>query len=376
MIEIRDPIIRCVESNKKKGFGLDNFEIHEYSTGIDYNYVKPQYFNKIETISNLIKNDKSNDKWLIFVSDIKNQAEPIMDALEENACSLIKSGTMSDELNSIINNSRFTKKVLICTKAMDNGININDSKLKNIVIMTWDQISFIQMLGRKRIDIDNPEEVNLYIPTRYKKSFLSKLHNYNLKKDEVDLLQYNETEFNKKYDNDLKDFNWLNDVFYRDNKSGEIKINMVGWKRLREDIKFAEYMVEKFDDEGEYAFIREQLRWLGLENQFSESNMIEDIFIDDQINTLEEYLRNLVGKELYKKQQKELKQFITKDFDNMMSKLQGRHKGREPGYKIINKFIVMCEIPYKISPYKKSRRIDGQVKSVSYWQVESTLDVT
>lgn len=376
MMEIREPIIHCVESNKEKGFGLDNFDIHEYSTGVDYSYVKPRYFDKIATIINLVKNDKTNDKWLIFVSDLKNQAVPIMEALGEKVCSLIKSGTMSDELNLIINNSRFSKKVLICTKAMDNGINIDDQKLKNIVIMTWDQISFIQMLGRKRIDIDNHEEVNLYIPKKYKKSFYSKRNIYNLKKAEIDLLQYNPTEFNNKYDNDLKNLNWLNDVFYRDNKSGDFKINMVGWKRLNEDIKFVEYMIEKFEKEGEYAFIREQLRWLGLEDQFSESNMIEEILIDDQVNTLEDYLRNLVGKELYKKEQKELQQFITKDFDNMISKLQGRHKRREPGYKIINKFILMCEIPYRINSYKKSRRVDGKVKSISFWKVELILDVT
>src|SRR5690606_37856094 len=116
-------------------------------------------------------------------------------------------------------------------------------KLKNVVIMTWDRITFIQMLGRKRIDIDNPEQVNLYIPTRFKKSFLSKLMVYEDKKKELELYGKSESEFNRKYDNDLKDFNGVNDLFYRDVKSGKIKVNIIGQKRLYADINFAKYMI-------------------------------------------------------------------------------------------------------------------------------------
>lgn len=74
---------------------------------------------------------------------------------------------MHTELDSIINNSKFNRKVLIATKTLDNGINIKDNKVKNIVIMAWDKITFIQMLGRRRVNIEDADTVNLYIPLRY-----------------------------------------------------------------------------------------------------------------------------------------------------------------------------------------------------------------
>ncbi|WP_286231288.1 DEAD/DEAH box helicase [Neobacillus mesonae] len=370
MYEVREPIIHNVNRIKNNGFGLDDAEIHEYSTGTDYSYVRQKYFKKMDSIINVIKNDKSDEKWLIFISDIERDWKKILEAFGEDNCSLIKSGTVNDELNSIINNGKFKKKILVCTKAMDNGINIKDEKLKNIVIMTWDRITFIQMLGRKRIDIENPEEVNLYIPTRYKKSFLSKLNGLLVKKEELNLHQTNKTEFYKKYDNDLKDFKDVNDLFYRDVMTGKIKANLIGMKRLDEDIKFAEYIIEKFETDKKYAFIREQLSWLGLSDSNCEVNLLEDVLIEDEVTTLDEFLKNLFGEKLFEKEQRELKEFITKDFDTMISKLQGRHKDREPGLKILNKLLVICDIPYIIKTNKIKKTVDGVRKNITYWSVE------
>lgn len=368
MYEIREPIINAVNKIKDKGFGLDHAEIHEYSTDNDYSYLIPKYFKKIDSIINTIKNDTSEEKWLIFITDIK-LGNKIIEELGEEKCSLIKSGTINDELNSIINNSKFNKKVLICTKAMDNGININDSLLKNIVIMAWDRITFIQMLGRKRINIDNPDKVNLFIPTRYKKSFSSKLNVYEKKRRELDLYGKNEAEFYKKYDNDLKDFNGLNDLFYRNLITGKFEVNLIGQKRLYTDIRFFEDMIEKFVNDGKYAFIHEQLSWLGLKDDNCEENMLGDVIVNEEAISLEDYLQALTDKKLFKEEQSKLKEFITKDFDSMIDKLQGRNKDREPGIKILNKLIVMCDIPYVIKSCQESKRVDGKLKKLTYWSV-------
>ncbi len=330
MNEIKDPIINNVKKVHKNGFGLDEPKIHEYTTGNDYSYLKPRYFQKLISIINLIKNDTSNDKWLIFISNVNRDGKLIIDQLGEKMCSLIKSGTKSDELNSIINNSKFTKKVLICTKAMDNGINISDYKLKNIVIMAWDYITFIQMLGRKRIDINNPEEVNLYIPTRYQKSFSSKLNSYYKKKSEIELLHCDENEFYKKYDNDLQDFNGMNDIFYRDVGTGKIKHNLIGCKRVFEDIKFAEYMVEAFKIDKQYAYVHEQLRWLGLNDTNCDANMVDDVVLDEEINTLEVYLNGIDGKKLFDEEQKKLSGLIIKELITVTSNADYRTKRLKP----------------------------------------------
>lgn len=51
--------------------------------------------------------------------------------------------------------------VFITTRVLDNGVNISDSGLKNIVIEFEDKISFLQMLGRKRRGAG--EKVNIFV---------------------------------------------------------------------------------------------------------------------------------------------------------------------------------------------------------------------
>lgn len=367
MQEVRESIIKYVDRAKNNGFGNDHIRVHDYSTGTDYSYFSSYYFKKIDNIINMIKNDKSDDKWLIFISDLRD-GNQILESLGEEKCSLIKSGTNSEELNSIINESKFNKKVLVSTKVLDNGINLFDSKLKNIVIMAWDQITFLQMLGRKRINIEKPEQVNLYIPLRYKKSFSTKVRKNNKKLDEVKLFRNNKQEFNRKYDLDLKKFNEINELFYRFHKTGEYRVNPIGKLRLEADNKFFAKMVNKYESEGEFAFVKEQLEWMELEDTFNKNNLIEEVFIEDEVKTVEDYLDNLVDKPLHKQEQNELKLFITKDFDEMITKLQGRHK-REPGLKILNKLLVVCDIPYIIKSEQQVKKLDGKSKKFTFWTV-------
>ncbi len=241
MDEIREPI-----NNYTKNILGKKPKIHDYTTGIDYSYIKPSYFKNLESIITTIKNDTTDDKWLVFVSSI-DDAENIRNELGKDNCTIIKSGTKNDDLSEIINNSKFECKVLVATKTLDNGISIKDDQLKNIVIMAWDKITFIQMLGRKRINIDNAQQVNLYIMTRYKKSFLQKIFRYDKKMEKVDLFKKKENEFNRKYDNDLRKLGNLNELFYRGQKDGKYKLNIVGYYRLIKDKKFAEYMIDKFE---------------------------------------------------------------------------------------------------------------------------------
>jgi superfamily II DNA or RNA helicase len=212
MEEIKEPI----EQHFRKYIGKKP-EIIEYSTGIDYSYINPIYFkNDIDIIINSIKNDKSNEKWLVFVSN-KEQGRKIQKELGDEISTCIFSGSNNEELKDIIVNSKFNKKVLITTKVLDNGINIADEKLTNIVIMAWDRITFMQELGRKRINIEDPQQINLYIPTRYKKSFIVRANRYKEMIKEATLLITDENAFNKKYDNNMIEISKMNHLFYHEN---------------------------------------------------------------------------------------------------------------------------------------------------------------
>ncbi|XZJ40581.1 DEAD/DEAH box helicase family protein [Clostridium perfringens] len=66
MQEVNNAIDKASQNNKILG---RERKIHEYTSNIDYSYLNVKYFKKLETdIYQLIKNDKSDDKWLIFVT--------------------------------------------------------------------------------------------------------------------------------------------------------------------------------------------------------------------------------------------------------------------------------------------------------------------
>ena len=69
--------------------------------------------------------------------------------------------------------------------------------------MAYDEVTFIQEVGRCRLDIKNAREVNLYLPTFSKKNFKKKIdYNYNCQIAIVNEFNANVQAFHAKYKND------------------------------------------------------------------------------------------------------------------------------------------------------------------------------
>ncbi len=66
------------------------------------------------------------------------------------------------EVENIRKKGMFGCDILITTAVLDNGINIKDSQLRNIVLLTNDEVSFKQMLGRRRFQ-STEERLNIFI---------------------------------------------------------------------------------------------------------------------------------------------------------------------------------------------------------------------
>lgn len=169
---------------------------------------KPYYFIEDEEIIEAIKQNRLDDKWLIFVSSKKHgikleakitsvinelisdtekqlrvhrtklrqlhneerakkreqikNLESELDRLKKSTVEFICSEDKGNlTTKNIEYNSRFSRKVLIATKVLDNGVNIKDSEVKHIVLPFSHRVEFIQMLGRKRLK--DGETVKLYI---------------------------------------------------------------------------------------------------------------------------------------------------------------------------------------------------------------------
>lgn len=366
MQHIRKPIVNYYSN-------FENCKIWEYNTGRDYSYCDVFYFKDNKDIINTINNDTSGDRWLVFINN-NEVADEMLSKI--NGSKFIcaerneQSGKMDlAEKENIILNDQFDCKCIIATKALDNGINIDDIALKHIVIITLDEIDFIQMLGRKRINITNAQRINVYIKQRSKKTFKQLLQQYCKPGQEIiDLFLTDPISFNIKFDVDYKKLGQHCNLFFKDvNNADKWTINLTALAMFRKQKAFYELMKGLFELDKENAFIKQQLSWIN--RPYSETNWIEEVVDNSKSQLLEEYLENLYINQvkLFEKEQEELKLFISKDFDQMILKLQGRHKDREAGIKILNKLFVVCDIGYIIKTGGR-QTIDGN--KLSYWVVE------
>lgn len=298
MDDVKEYIEENYKKLRKKQLGLGNGELLEYSTGTDYSYLDVSYFKDLKDIATLIRNDDSEEKWIVFVTNI-DDGKKLKKDLKNIKAEIIKSGTKSEELTSIINESKFNSKVLICTKAMDNGINIKDVSVKNVVVMAWDRITFIQEVGRIRVDITNAPEIKLYIPCKKKSSFSSLIKfTYEPKSNLIELHKNNFKEFNKRYDFDYDKL--YKDIFFKAEEGW--KVNAVGKYQLEKAYKFAGDMIAEFKIIGEFTYVFTQLLWLGLAETFNANKLIEEVADNEELESIETYLSNNAGEIIYTKE--------------------------------------------------------------------------
>lgn len=130
-----------------------------YEFPSSYNHINLKFYSEWNEIEELILSGQT-EQWLVFV-DSKSKGKELAQRLGPKACYLDADSKASNEWNDLLKNESFEQQVLICTSALDCGINIKSSSLKNIVAMTDDRTSLIQMVGRKRCRPG--ERVTLYV---------------------------------------------------------------------------------------------------------------------------------------------------------------------------------------------------------------------
>lgn len=174
-----------------------------YDIEPNYDYIKTHILshNKDSLIEKISSNHNKDSKWLIFVKS-KKDGEYLQQKLSQKNISVeFISSESKNSTNTayqqIIKKCKFDTDVLISTAVIDNGVNLFDISIKNIVISIFDYTSFIQMLGRIR-PLDN-QKINLYLLDfpiyKLKEEFTRNLNNI-----------YDCLIFNTLSDNELLDF--------------------------------------------------------------------------------------------------------------------------------------------------------------------------
>lgn len=149
-------------------------EENEYIIPYSYAYVKEcKIYKEKADVFNIINNilNTTDDKIIYFANSTDFALEVYRQFKDEAyfRCSTSSKNETAKELNDIecietIKRSliTFNKRLLITTKALDNGINIKDKQIKHIICDVFDLESAQQCLGRKR-KIDNDDTCTFYI---------------------------------------------------------------------------------------------------------------------------------------------------------------------------------------------------------------------
>lgn len=311
-----------------------------YDIQRNYDHLNVNIINKQNQIVDLVCNDNSADKWLIFVDSIafgEKLQKMIRNALDKernetdqheamykkdvvflSAGYKNKHDDARNEVESIKNENIQSARILITTSVMDNGINIKDNQLKNLIVLADNEVEFIQMLGRLR---KNENRINVFVYKYSENHFKQKINKIRCMEEVA--VKYWEKAYERVYKplqqqreiigvedwneiigkeiefvtaehivllNYLINENGLGDrvkaLFYA--RNGILQLNPLSVCQMDHLKQFYNQIMDKFELEGEDAFVREQLRWLGKKEQ-----EIENIISENKV-TAEERSRKEV----------------------------------------------------------------------------------
>ncbi len=394
-----DNIFPILQKRKEIYLGTDT-EYRVLNKKFTYDNIKSDYsyinINLLQDKNDLLKRildnlENENEKWLIFVDsisygnklyeEIKNYDKNTNNKNEDKEVLFIdarfkNNSENKEEVNTIVKEKR-SKKILITTSVMDNGISLEDEYLRNIVIMADTKETFIQMLGRKRIK-NNNEKLNLYILKReiayfdkridnikdilkfynknkydYEKIIKNNIYNLILKfpdKNKSNILSLNnvnETNAYRTLITLLQEPYMFHCIGFIKNPNIQQKLlnhllnNSVKYEKIYKklfysyagtlefnsfSIEYYKYLKNIYQDiidnlkEDEYYFIKKQLSWLGLEKNDEQIRQLFNNLDENHKNHLIETLDNVIEKELSSDENKELKIQIRDDLKYFLKK--------------------------------------------------------
>lgn len=268
---------------------------YEYPMEKNYKYIdihiRDNIRNKEEIANDIVEViDKTSkkEKWLIFVDSVR-LGEILEKRLSGKKAIFISSQNKRDEekagvVKGITAKETMTMQIIIATSVLDNGINIKDDKLRNVILMADTETEFIQMLGRKRKDQEN---LNVYLYPRDKEHFKNRQRAVGKKlkiaSEYIGSLEWYKNKF--KVDGYKEDvaiehlhIEWMrnmaeNRIAVEDAKGlfnvygGTLYLNLLAYQNVKNLYKYYGEMVEEFDKYGKYAFVKRQLSWLGKKDE-------------------------------------------------------------------------------------------------------------
>lgn len=306
---------------------VDHYYAEERNLSACYDYADTYYFDEIDSLAHLIaKSVKESQKksserecdvedaWLVFVRTLED-AKSLRLALKTLDCSSVvisskftkrydgkpakRKNTNKEIFYKLVNEEYLGTHVLISTSVLDCGVTLHAKNVKNLVICQPNKTSFLQMLGRIRVEEE--ERINLYVQSytpktiegyaqKYLHDFLFLAHFLWINEEspkshfmnwrEPDILAYNANDFILFLPDGTRE--WLIRELEKDKDRWRFLIEKEKRRRRHYDLQSVKnlsvnelalihyliqiyyYKAQLTKPEGDpYYFLKEQLSWLG-----------------------------------------------------------------------------------------------------------------
>ena len=331
----------------------------------DFSYLDVKYARSIERIVDENLADATDSKWIYFVPSAK-EGKDISNLLIKGGISKSEINFLSREnLNStnvarevsetIITKKTFPGRILITTLVLEAGVSIKDAKVKNMVNLHYSKESFIQCIGRKRIEAN--ERVRLYICSRDSTFFSIKKRTNDIAcKTANILIQYAQTNtamylstaaslFMANPENShISSFAYLKPIKYNGTLSLYPCINSISVDKLNKDQKFYEYILDGLERDVD-AWGHLQFAWLNLVEK-TEACLDENI----DIKCINELMQKLIMYAKIKEFTKDELKIIKIEFATILCKYYPHEfrADRSPSTSKLNLKLAELNLAYEI----------------------------
>ncbi|GAB4074780.1 hypothetical protein GCM10028778_22830 [Barrientosiimonas marina] len=178
-------------------FSENHVNTKNYSLPFNFDKIRNlRFFYKENTIEGFIeKAINNNQKAIFFVESAEKACElhrkyPNHTMFNCSESSKYYKYVNKKKIKDMLDNNKFDDLILITTRVIDTGINIEDPELHKVVIDVVSASNIIQCLGRKRFT-DDQDYIDVYIKSRNKKSIESYRRNVENAKNKMDILDFN-----------------------------------------------------------------------------------------------------------------------------------------------------------------------------------------
>ncbi|PUA40660.1 hypothetical protein C8Z91_02190 [Paenibacillus elgii] len=329
-----------------------NLKVNKYEIDYQYNHIKKIFFYENDaTVKKFLFELNQNEKVIYFC----HSAERAYKLSKEFVDSLFVCGDSNkeykrylktEEIQKMLEDERFEQQFLFTTHTLDNGINIIDEDVKYIIVDIEDFDILIQCIGRKRTQ-GKDDNITILIKKMNHKSIGGRITQLNKKLKMTDfLIAGNTTEdFIKKYPRQ-----YSGDMIYDsfENESIIKTVNEVMYCKCTYDIDtFNEILKEENGYEKKILGLLKKEKYELLEHHY------------DSL-TLNDYLNALVGKKMFKDEQKQFKDFIKQNIINIPKSSHG-----SLGYNTISGYFRDNDLQFLIKSEEEKER--GKNRGKRYW---------